>query len=228
MSSLPSSASTITSTSSTPPRAVVTKAKLRQYSPYTGVTYNKSHRRFQSCITDKKRQHFLGRFLTSSEGARAYDVAAKRLKGSGWKLNFLTDLEYTTAYNAEIEAIKSNTTEVISTSRKKNITDGADKLKKKRVRSKKQDIGDMGNPTTTFEKRRRISKTDSVLPVIEFSNGDDATVSTLSSDNSTRNYDGEDDISGGFRCYEEGCVEDADEIYYFARVLSTIFMDGKI
>jgi len=72
------------------------------YSDYVGVTYNKTHAKFQACITHYRKQHYLGRYRLAVDAARAYDKSAKELKGDGWKINFQNDEEYEKAKLKEI------------------------------------------------------------------------------------------------------------------------------
>merc|ERR1719491_1423268 len=72
------------------------------YSDYVGVTYNKTHAKFQACITHYRKQHYLGRYRLAVDAARAYDKSAKELKGDGWKINFQSDEEYEKAKLKEI------------------------------------------------------------------------------------------------------------------------------
>jgi len=77
--------------------------RKKMYSDYVGVTYNKTHNKFQACITHYRKQHYLGRYKLAVDAARAYDVSARELKGNGWKINFQTDEEYEKAKEKEIE-----------------------------------------------------------------------------------------------------------------------------
>jgi len=75
----------------------------KMYSDYVGVTYNKTHRKFQTCITHYRRQHYLGRYLLAVDAARAYDVSARSLKGLNWKINFETDEKFYEARSKELD-----------------------------------------------------------------------------------------------------------------------------
>jgi len=77
--------------------------RKKMYSDYVGVTYNKTHAKFQACITHYRKQHYLGRYKLSVDAARAYDKSAKELKGDGWKINFQNDAEFEKARNKEID-----------------------------------------------------------------------------------------------------------------------------
>ncbi len=76
------------------------------YSDFVGVTYNKTHAKYQACITHYRKQHYLGRYKLAVDAARAYDQSAKLLKGDGWKINFKTDEDYEVAKAKEIEMIE--------------------------------------------------------------------------------------------------------------------------
>jgi len=76
--------------------------RKKMYSDYVGVTYNKTHAKFQACITHYRKQHYLGRYKLAVDAARAYDKSAKELKGDGWKINFQSDEEYEKAKLKEI------------------------------------------------------------------------------------------------------------------------------
>ncbi|GMI11531.1 hypothetical protein TrVE_jg8533 [Triparma verrucosa] len=87
------------------PAPKASSKKRRQYSAYTGVTYNKTHKKYQACLTHNRKQHYLGRFATETEAAWAYDFEAKRIKGDDWKnLNFANKAEYSAKLSAEILA----------------------------------------------------------------------------------------------------------------------------
>merc|ERR1719183_1294444 len=87
-----------------PPAAPVSQRKRKKmYSDFVGVTYNKTHAKFQACITHYRKQHYLGRYKLAVDAARAYDESAKLLKGNGWKINFPTIEEYERAKKKEIE-----------------------------------------------------------------------------------------------------------------------------
>ena len=77
--------------------------RQKMYSNYTGVTYNKTHAKYQACITHYRKQHYLGRYKLAVDAARAYDESAKLLKGSGWKINFGTIEDYELAKKEELE-----------------------------------------------------------------------------------------------------------------------------
>mmetsp|Transcript_16031 Transcript_16031/g.22835 ORF Transcript_16031/g.22835 Transcript_16031/m.22835 type:complete len:970 (+) Transcript_16031:277-3186(+) len=77
--------------------------RKKMYSDFVGVTYNKTHAKFQACITHYRKQHYLGRYKLAVDAARAYDESAKLLKGNGWKINFQTKEDYERAKCKEIE-----------------------------------------------------------------------------------------------------------------------------
>ena len=90
------------------PSAKTTRRK-KMYSDYVGVTYNKTHAKYQACITHYRKQHYLGRYKLAVDAARAYDESAKLLKGNGWKINFNSVEEYERAKAREIAILaKSN------------------------------------------------------------------------------------------------------------------------
>ena len=81
--------------------------RQKLYSNYTGVTYSKSHTKYQACVTHHCKQHHLGRYELAVDAARAYDESAKLLKGHAWKLNFGTVEEYELAKKRELEHLMS-------------------------------------------------------------------------------------------------------------------------
>ena len=86
-----------------------TTRRKKMYSDYVGVTYNKTHAKYQACITHYRKQHYLGRYKLAVDAARAYDESAKLLKGNGWKINFNSVEEYERAKAREIAVLaKSN------------------------------------------------------------------------------------------------------------------------
>jgi hypothetical protein len=88
--------------------------KKKMYSDWVGVTFNRTHKKYQACITHYRKQHYLGRYMLAVDAAKAYDMAAKELKGSGWKVNFEDDNEYRNAKEKELQkhfAEKNVTTE---------------------------------------------------------------------------------------------------------------------
>jgi len=76
------------------------------YSDYVGVTYNKTHAKFQACITHYRKQHYLGRYKLAVDAAKAYDQSAKLLKGDGWKINFQSEKEYELAKDKELRQVE--------------------------------------------------------------------------------------------------------------------------
>ncbi len=87
--------------------------RKKMYSDYVGVTYNKTHAKFQACITHYRKQHYLGRYKLAVDAARAYDKSAKLLKGESWKINFKTDEDYEIAKAREIEMIERSRMECL-------------------------------------------------------------------------------------------------------------------
>mmetsp|Transcript_10075 Transcript_10075/g.15196 ORF Transcript_10075/g.15196 Transcript_10075/m.15196 type:complete len:691 (+) Transcript_10075:29-2101(+) len=85
--------------SAKPPR------RKKMYSDYVGVTYNKTHAKFQACITHYRKQHYLGRYKLAVDAAKAYDQSAKLLKGDGWKINFQSEKEYEMAKEKEFSGV---------------------------------------------------------------------------------------------------------------------------
>lgn len=82
----------------------VTDAKKKKmYSDWVGVTFNRTHKKYQACITHFRKQHYLGRYMLAVDAAKAYDMAAKELKGPGWKVNFDDEDEYLTAKELEMQ-----------------------------------------------------------------------------------------------------------------------------
>jgi len=75
------------------------------YSDYVGVTYNKTHAKYQACITHYRKQHYLGRYKLAVDAALAYDQSARLLKGPSWKVNFPREQDYEAAKAAELESI---------------------------------------------------------------------------------------------------------------------------
>ena len=79
------------------------KAAGQQSSPYVGVAWAKKDRRWQAQIYHEGRQQALGLFVEEAAAARAFDKAARELRGdeahggrSGsniWRLNFPTEAE---------------------------------------------------------------------------------------------------------------------------------------
>ena len=74
------------------------------YSDFVGVTYNKTHAKYQACITHYRKQHYLGRYKLAVDAALAYDESARLLKGSSWKVNFQTRHDYEVAKFRELES----------------------------------------------------------------------------------------------------------------------------
>ena len=77
----------------------------KMYSNFVGVTYNKTHAKYQSCITHYRKQHYLGRYKLACDAALAYDESAKLLKGKAWKVNFPTRQAYEQEREKEIHHI---------------------------------------------------------------------------------------------------------------------------
>jgi len=80
--------------------------RKKMYSDFVGVTYNKTHAKFQACITHYRKQYYLGRYKLASDAAKAYDQSAKMLKGEGWKINFSSNEEYMTAREKEMKIVE--------------------------------------------------------------------------------------------------------------------------
>ena len=79
--------------------------RKKMYSDFVGVTYNKTHAKFQACITHYRKQHYLGRYKLACDAAKAYDQSAKLLKGNGWKINFQSEKEYLEAKEKEFKEV---------------------------------------------------------------------------------------------------------------------------
>ena len=80
--------------------------RKKMYSDFVGVTYNKTHAKFQACITHYRKQHYLGRFKLASDAAKAYDQSARILKGAGWKINFDSIAHYQSAREKEFKIVE--------------------------------------------------------------------------------------------------------------------------
>jgi len=81
------------------------RRKKKMYSDFVGVTYNKTHAKYQACITHYRKQHYLGRYKLAVDAALAYDESARLLKGTSWKVNFPTMQAYDEAKLKELESI---------------------------------------------------------------------------------------------------------------------------
>jgi len=104
----PRTAATSTTTSSTS-LSLITKSarrKKKMYSDFVGVTYNKTHAKYQACITHYRKQHYLGRYKLAVDAALAYDESARLLKGTSWKVNFQTMQDYEKAKAKELEGVR--------------------------------------------------------------------------------------------------------------------------
>ena len=77
------------------------RKRKKMYSDYIGVTFNKTHNKFQACITHYRKQHYLGRYKLAADAAKAYDDSARSLKGPDWKVNFITLSAYVQARSKE-------------------------------------------------------------------------------------------------------------------------------
>lgn len=84
------------------------RRKKKMYSDYVGVTYNKTHAKYQACITHYRKQHYLGRYKLAVDAALAYDESARLLKGASWKVNFATRQDYEEAKRRELESHGAN------------------------------------------------------------------------------------------------------------------------
>jgi hypothetical protein len=80
--------------------------RKKMYSDFVGVTYNKTHAKFQACITHYRKQHYLGRYKLACDAAKAYDQSAKLLKGNGWKINFQSEDDYQAAKEKEFREVE--------------------------------------------------------------------------------------------------------------------------
>lgn len=102
----PTTAATSTSSTSL---SLITKSarrKKKMYSDFVGVTYNKTHAKYQACITHYRKQHYLGRYKLAVDAALAYDESARLLKGTSWKVNFQTMQDYEKAKAKELESVR--------------------------------------------------------------------------------------------------------------------------
>ncbi|KAL9178313.1 hypothetical protein ACHAXT_001741 [Thalassiosira profunda] len=88
-----------------PKKTKSVRRKKKMYSDFVGVTYNKTHAKYQSCITHYRKQHYLGRYKLAVDAALAYDESARLLKGSSWKVNFPTRDAYEAAKAKELETL---------------------------------------------------------------------------------------------------------------------------
>jgi len=93
------------STLTSPQLAKSVRRKKKMYSDFVGVTYNKTHAKYQACITHYRKQHYLGRYKLAVDAALAYDESARLLKGPSWKVNFPTRQVYEEAKMKELESI---------------------------------------------------------------------------------------------------------------------------
>ena len=78
--------------------------QLCQYfaSKYKGVSFVKQSQKYVAQIHRKGKNYHLGMYILAADGAMAYDVGAKVLKGSdGKNKNFMNDTEYITARDHE-------------------------------------------------------------------------------------------------------------------------------
>lgn len=82
------------------------RKRKKMYSDFVGVTYNKTHAKFQACITHYRKQHYLGRYKLACDAAKAYDQSAKMLKGDAWKINFQSEEEYEAARERELKEVE--------------------------------------------------------------------------------------------------------------------------
>lgn len=84
-----------------------TGKRKKMYSDYIGVTYNKTHSKYQACITHYRKQHYLGRYRLAVDAAKAYDESAKLLKSKEWKINFVSEEEFQSAKQREEQMVGS-------------------------------------------------------------------------------------------------------------------------
>lgn len=89
--------------------------RKKMYSDYIGVTYNKTHSKYQACITHCRKQHYLGRYKLAVDAAKAYDDSAKLLKGEDWKINFSSEEEFKRAKRKEAQMLELQNNETHST-----------------------------------------------------------------------------------------------------------------
>ena len=104
-SSLHHSTTTSTSSSSLSLTTKSARRKKKMYSDFVGVTYNKTHAKYQACITHYRKQHYLGRYKLAVDAALAYDESARLLKGTSWKVNFQSRQEYEKAKAKELASV---------------------------------------------------------------------------------------------------------------------------
>lgn len=81
------------------------RRRKKMYSDFVGVTYNKTHAKYQACITHYRKQHYLGRYKLAVDAALAYDESARLLKGMSWKVNFATRQVYEESKLLELQRI---------------------------------------------------------------------------------------------------------------------------
>lgn len=92
----------------TKPTTKSVRRKKKMYSDFVGVTYNKTHAKYQACITHYRKQHYLGRYKLAVDAALAYDESARLLKGASWKVNFTTRAAYEAAKAKELERLAAS------------------------------------------------------------------------------------------------------------------------
>jgi len=131
--------------------------RQKMYSNYTGVTYNKTHAKYQACITHYRKQHYLGRYKLAVDAARAYDESAKLLKGSGWKINFGAIEEYELAKKQELEHLTSK-----ERAEEEAAADGASGSRKKKKKVTARDLAHIAV---------KIQVPSSVFKVVSEANG---------------------------------------------------------
>jgi hypothetical protein len=122
--------------------------RKKMYSDFVGVTYNKTHAKFQACITHYRKQHYLGRYKLACDAAKAYDQSAKMLKGDTWKVNFQSEEEYQAARERELREVEDRRNlsgvdaENLRESFISNFPSDATLREKLGIKGKKSSVGD--------------------------------------------------------------------------------------
>jgi len=125
----------------TKPKAAKPPRRKKMYSDFVGVTYNKTHAKFQACITHYRKQHYLGRYKLAVDAAKAYDESAKELKGDGWKINFQSEEEYELAKQKELDKNEKKRVDALAAEKISTNETGAKSLTLKPLSNCLQSLG---------------------------------------------------------------------------------------